>query len=280
MANVYDFYKPNLESEYPVVDGPLSVSTYITAIDGAYSAFRSKVASAHKALSKGADASANGASNGKTSDPKAIFSLQDVDYPVYHSPYGKQVQKGHARVLFNDYLAAPHRPEFAGVPAEYRDLAYAATLADKGVEKTFMGLSKADYAKRVGPSMRCAARCGNMYTASLYGGLASVLSVVDPAEILGKRISMYAYGSGCASSFFTLRVKGDTAHIREKMDLLARLEEISVVPVEEFVQGLKLREENHSAAPYVPQGSPENIWPGAYYLESIDSMHRRKYAVA
>ncbi|KAA1473821.1 hydroxymethylglutaryl-CoA synthase [Dentipellis sp. KUC8613] len=279
MANVYDFYKPNLESEYPVVDGPLSVSTYITAIDGAYSAFRSKVASAHKALSKGADAPP-AAANGKPADPKAIFSLQDVDFPVYHSPYGKQVQKGHARVLFNDYLAAPHRPEFASVPAEYRDLPYGATLADKGVEKTFMALSKADYAARVAPSMRCAARCGNMYTASLYGGLASVLASVAPAALAGKRISMYAYGSGCASSFFTLRVKGDTGHIREKMDLLARLEQMAVVPVEEFVQGLKLREENHSAAPYTPQGSPENIWPGAYYLESIDSMHRRKYAVA
>ncbi|TFY83460.1 hypothetical protein EWM64_g538 [Hericium alpestre] len=276
MANVYDFYKPKLASEYPVVDGPLSISTYITAIDGAYSAYRAKIAAASKALSKGA----NGDAKGKTSDPKAVFSLDDVDYPVYHSPYGKQVQKGHARMLFNDYLSAPHKPEFASVPAEFLDLPYAATLSDKAVEKTFMGITKADYAKRVGPSMRCAARCGNMYTASLYGGLTSVVSVVEPKELLGKRISMYAYGSGCASSFFTLRVKGDTSAIREKMDLLSRLEAVKVVPCEEFVAGLKLREENHNAAPYTPVGSVENVWPGAYYLESIDSMNRRKYAIA
>jgi hydroxymethylglutaryl-CoA synthase len=119
-------------------------------------------------------------------------------------------------------------------------MSYEATLSDKAVEKSFMSLAKADYAKRVSLSMRCASRCGNMYTASLYGGLASLLSVVEPQELLGKRISMYAFGSGCASSFFTLRVKGDTSSIREKMNLLERLESIQVVPCEEFVVGLQV----------------------------------------
>lgn len=277
MANTYDFYKPKLDSEYPEVDGPLSVSTYIAAMDGAYTAFRAKVASASKAL----NGHANGESNGKTSDPKAIFNLKrDVDYPVYHSPYGKQVQKGHARLLFNDYLSSPNSPEYANVPAEFLDLSYKASVSDKSVEKTFMALGKDDYAKRVAPSMRCAARCGNMYTASLYGGLSSVLSVVEPQQLLGKRISMYAFGSGCASSFFTLRVKGDTSEIREKLDLINRLESMKVVPCQEFVDALTLREENHNAAPYKPVGSTDNIWPGTYYLESIDEKYRRKYAIA
>lgn len=97
MANTYDFYKPKLDSEYPEVDGPLSVSTYIAAMDGAYTAFRAKVASSS---SKALSGHANGESSGKTADPKAIFNLKrDVDYPVYHSPYGKQVQKGHARLV-------------------------------------------------------------------------------------------------------------------------------------------------------------------------------------
>jgi hydroxymethylglutaryl-CoA synthase len=96
MDNTYDFYKPKLDSEYPEVDGPLSVSTYIAAMDGAYTAFRAKVASTSRTL----NGHANGESSGKTADPKAIFNLKrDVDYPVYHSPYGKQVQKGHARLV-------------------------------------------------------------------------------------------------------------------------------------------------------------------------------------
>ena len=44
MANVYDFYKPKLDSEYPEVDGPLSVTSYITALDGSYKAYREKIA--------------------------------------------------------------------------------------------------------------------------------------------------------------------------------------------------------------------------------------------
>ncbi|KAI0319832.1 hydroxymethylglutaryl-CoA synthase [Amylostereum chailletii] len=277
MDNTYDFYKPKLSSEYPEVDGPLSISTYIAAMDGAYSAFRSKVAAATKSY-------ANGHTNGeasKTSDPKAIFNLKrDVDYPVYHSPYGKQVQKGHARLIFNDYLSSPSSPEYESVPADFLQLSYKASISDKNVEKAFMALSKSDYAQRVAPSMRCAARCGNMYTASLYGGLASLLSVIEPTEIKDKRISMYAFGSGCASSFFTLRVKGDTSTIRQKLDLLNRLASMTVVPCQEFVTALELREKNHNSAPYTPTGSVENIWPGTYYLEGIDDKFRRKYAVA
>jgi hydroxymethylglutaryl-CoA synthase len=140
-----------------------------------------------------------------------------------------------------DYLSSPHSPEYANVPPEFLDLSYQATIGDKSVEKTFMALGKDDYAKRVAPSMRCAARCGNMYTASLYGGLSSLLSTVEPQQLLGKRISMYAFGSGCASSFFTLRVKGDTSEIREKLDLINRMGTMKVVPCQEFVDSLAVR---------------------------------------
>ena len=32
MRHTYDFYKPDLSSEYPVVDGPLSIKTYFEAL--------------------------------------------------------------------------------------------------------------------------------------------------------------------------------------------------------------------------------------------------------
>jgi hydroxymethylglutaryl-CoA synthase len=137
-----------------------------------------------------------------------------------------------------DYLSSPHSPEYANVPAEFLDLPYKSTITDKTIEKSFMALGKEDYAQRVTPSMRCAARCGNMYTASLYGGLASVLSTVEPQNLKGKRLSMYAFGSGCASSFFTLRVKGDITEIRDKLDLINRLQSMKVVPCQEFVDAL------------------------------------------
>ena len=80
-----------------------------------------------------------------------------------------------------------------------------------------------------------------MYTASLYGGLASLVASVEPEELKDRRISMFAYGSGIASSFFTIRVKGDTTLIREKLDLVNRLASMKVVPCQEYVDSLKVR---------------------------------------
>jgi hydroxymethylglutaryl-CoA synthase len=116
-----------------------------------------------------------------------------------------------------------------------------------------------------------------MYTASLYGGLASLLSSVEPADLKGKTISMFAYGSGFASSFYTMTVKGDTTEIKEKLDLVNRLASMKVVPCQEYVDAMLLREKNHNAGQYTPAGSLDNIWPGAYYLEEIDAKYRRKY---
>jgi len=214
-------------------------------------------------------------------DLKASISLADFDYTVFHSPYGKQVQKGHARLLWNDFISNPQSPIFASIPdhSSILNTPYAKSLLDKGIEKTFINFAKATHATQVEPSMRCAKRCGNMYTASLYGGLASLISTKDAAELLGKRISMFAYGSGAASSFFCIRVKGDTTEMKEKMNLLARLKDMRVVSCQTFVDALKLREENHNAAPYTPVGSIDNLWPGSYYLEAIDNKFRRKYGI-
>ncbi|KAF8448906.1 hydroxymethylglutaryl-CoA synthase [Boletus edulis BED1] len=273
MTNTYDFYKPKLDSEYPEVDGPVSVTTYISALDASYARFREKSARAKKLHL------VNGHANGK-SDKR--FSLDNVDYAVFHAPYGKQVQKGFGRLFYNDFVSSPSAPQFANIPSPDAVLAtsYTASLTDKTLEKTFIAASKATYAKKVEPAMHCSKRLGNMYTASLYGCLASLLSSVEPAELKGKRLSMFAFGSGCASSFFTLRVKGDTAEMREKMDLLERLASMKVVPCQEYVDALSLREKNHNAVDYTPGGSVDNIWPGSFYLASVDSKYRRKYARA
>jgi hydroxymethylglutaryl-CoA synthase len=231
MTNTYDFYKPRLDSEYPEVDGPVSVTTYTSALDAAYSRFREKTAKAKKAQHNG---------YASLKESQTSFSIDDIDYAVFHSPYGKQVQKGLGRLFYNDFLANPSSPYFANVanPESVLATSYTASLTDKNLEKTFIGVSKATYAKKVEPGMACSKRLGNMYTGSLYGCLASVLSSVTPSELLGKRLSMFAFGSGCAASFFTLRVKGDTSEIREKMDLLARLASMKLVPCQEYVDAL------------------------------------------
>jgi hydroxymethylglutaryl-CoA synthase len=230
MSNTYDFYKPNLSSEYPEVDGPVSVVTYTGALDKAYTAYREKVTRLAK------KAALNGNANG---DVKP-FSLDSVDYAIFHSPYGKQAVKGFARVLYNDFLANPSAPAFANVAdAEtYRTLSQSASLSDKNLEKTFIGIGKKSFAEKVDPAMACSKRLGNMYTGSLYGCLASLLSSVDAGTLKGKRFSLYAFGSGCAASFFTAKIKGDVTEIKEKMNLLKRLADMKVVPCQDFVEAL------------------------------------------
>lgn len=44
MEHVYDFYKPDLQSEYPVVDGKLSIQCYLGALDKCYARYRTKAA--------------------------------------------------------------------------------------------------------------------------------------------------------------------------------------------------------------------------------------------
>jgi hydroxymethylglutaryl-CoA synthase len=260
MANTYDFYKPKLDSEYPEVDGPVSVVTYVSALDQSYARFKEKTAKLAKRTQLNGHANghanghtngyanghtnghANGHTNGHTNgtDTKPIFTLDEIDYAVFHAPYGKQVQKGYGRMFYSDFLANPSASQFASIPDPEAILSapYKASLTDKALEKTFIGVSKPTFAKKVEPSMHCSKRCGNMYTASLYGCLASLLSAVEPAELKNKRVSMFAFGSGYASSFFTLRIKGDTSEIREKMDLLNRLKSMKVVPCQEYVDAL------------------------------------------
>lgn len=230
MANTYDFYKPNLSSEYPTVDGPVSVVTYVAALDAAYSTFKDKVAKAAKRKAQ---------VSGKPA-PAEAFSLEDIDYAIFHSPYGKQAVKGHARMLYNDFVTSPTAPRFASVPnpENFLTQSHPASLADKNVEKTFVSLSKASYSKKTDPAMACSKRLGNMYTASLYGCLASLIGTVAPSELEGKRFSLFSFGSGCAASFFTARIKGDTTHIQKALDLKARLDAMTVATPEDFVAAL------------------------------------------
>jgi hydroxymethylglutaryl-CoA synthase len=62
-----------------------------------------------------------------------------------------------------------------------------------------------------------------MYTAGVYSGLISLLSNVPSSELLGRRVGVYSFGSGLASTLFSLRVVGDVSDIASKIDLHARL---------------------------------------------------------
>ena len=67
VAHEYDFYKPDMASEYPTVDGPLSIKCYLQALDKCYGLYKSKVMK----------------QSGKRVD------LNSFDAILFHSPYCK-----------------------------------------------------------------------------------------------------------------------------------------------------------------------------------------------
>ncbi|KAK9478461.1 hydroxymethylglutaryl-coenzyme A synthase C terminal-domain-containing protein [Lipomyces japonicus] len=260
--HAYDFYKPDFTSEYPYVDGHFSLTCYTRALDGAYQAYTRKAAK--KVLSQ---------LNGHIPTGIDRFS-----YAIFHSPTCKLVSKSYARLLYNDYLLNPEAVDFK-VPDEIKSLDYEASLTDKSVEKFFVGAAKTRAAERLTPSITGPTLCGNMYTASVYSSLVSLLSNVDPTDLLNKRVAAFSYGSGLASSFFSFVVKGDTSEIRKQLNFLERLENRVELTPKEYEDYIEQRENAHQKKDFTPVGTIENIVPGAYYLTKVDEKYRREYAI-
>ena len=76
MEHAYDFYKPDVTSEYPVVDGKLSIDCYLRAIDHCQQQLKEK--------------------SGKT--------IKDFDFFCFHTPFSKMVQKSFVRMCNNEQI--------------------------------------------------------------------------------------------------------------------------------------------------------------------------------
>jgi hydroxymethylglutaryl-CoA synthase len=142
--------------------------------------------------------------------------------------------------LYNDYLSNPTAERFADIPSHLKDLPRSETLLNKEVEKAFVTASKDLFKAKTQPSTLTSKKLGNMYAASVYGSLASLLDTVPSAELQGKRVALYSYGSGLAASFFTMKVKGSTEEMQKALNLAERLSKTEVRPCTEYVAALQV----------------------------------------
>ncbi|CCK72099.1 hydroxymethylglutaryl-CoA synthase KNAG_0J00160 [Huiozyma naganishii CBS 8797] len=252
MEHCYDFYKPDLTSEYPYVDGHFSLTCYVKALDKVYESYSKKLGG-------------------------EINVKDHFDYNVFHVPTCKLVTKSYGRLLYNDFKRDPSR--FPEVDAELAKIEYEASLVDKSLEKTFVNVSKSQYEERVKPSLIVPTNTGNMYTASLYASLASLISYVGSDALQNKRIGMFSYGSGLAASLFSCRVVGDISSIANKLDVQEKLQSRQTLTPEQYEQAIHLRESAHLKKAFKPQGSIDHLTKGVYYLTEIDDKFRRSYAV-
>lgn len=127
ISHAYDFYKPEMDSEYPYVDGKLSVVCYLNALDKCYQMYKKKFKSLaihklndlnnNKKLTNGhieSQETKNPLKPDFSSEKETLtngdrdhldeFNLNSAQAFLFHSPYCKLVQKSFARLLWNDYL--------------------------------------------------------------------------------------------------------------------------------------------------------------------------------
>jgi hydroxymethylglutaryl-CoA synthase len=108
-----------------------------------------------------------------------------------------------------------------------------------------------------------------MYTPSLYGGLVSYL--VEEPEPANRHIGLFSYGSGLASSFFSLKIKDGPGLARLMSgisDVKPRLESRQKICPDVFSATMKLREETHHVTPYTPVGDIETLFPETWYQKT------------
>jgi len=252
MEHVYDFYKPVLNSEYPVVDGQLSIQCYLKALDKCYDAYVKKF---HEKIGK-------------------PFLLKDADLFLFHSPYNKLVRKAYARLLFNEFLHHDDEPFFKDVQ-RYKHQQREETYFNRGLNSAFEKLSENQYQKKVDPSTNLGLELGNSYCASLYVNLVSLIENLSD-DLIGKRLLLFSYGSGMAATMFSIIVKSSVEFIKQKQKVAKRLGQRQFIDPSEFTKVLAMREKHLLASSYVPEGSL-NLFPGTFYLEKVDDKYRRYY---
>ncbi|OEL31256.1 Hydroxymethylglutaryl-CoA synthase [Dichanthelium oligosanthes] len=201
MAHVYDFYKPDLASEYPVVDGKLSHTCYLMALDSFYRQFCTKY---EKLVGE-------------------QFSLLLFMHPIYAEKLVAVFV--FINILFMQIIVCSILHIISSVDNDAKEklLPFANLTSEESyhfrdLEKASQQVAKHLYDIKVQPTTLLPKQIGNMYTASLNAALASA----------GQRIIMFSYGIGLTSTLFSLRLNESQypfslTNIASVLDVTAKL---------------------------------------------------------
>jgi len=300
MSHAWDFYKPHLSSPFPVVDGQLSQTCYLSALDICYQRFIQKF-------------------QHKNNKPFTLFGSADIvgaqcteevqsdaDFLLFHAPYNKLVQKSFARLFYlssvlqptvgiNSQITAqldkdqvnyvPAKPSV--LPLNQNDSQYQKSLNCRNLEKTVVTMSKVSYNTKVTPTIALPTRLGNLYTASIYAGLLSLINATPSENLINKRVLCFSYGSGLAASMFSIKIGHgeDVVAMIEKIktvsNIFKRLDERLKKEPSQMSESLNEREELHKLdyENFNPTVDMDLIQSGEYYLVSKDKDGKRVYAV-
>ncbi|KAL3117194.1 hypothetical protein niasHT_007597 [Heterodera trifolii] len=291
--NVYDFYKPigGVSTQFPRVDGPNSVETYLNAVDMCYGRFCEKW---NKKFCTGPPC-----------------SLSDFVAVIFHSPYARLTQKAFSWLSFVDFKRGMMGD---GVTADGDDLsdwdqlsAYKSKSLHEifAVERTksrsdgdrftdkILRMSSRTADAKLNPFLEFSRRIGNMYTPSVYAQLINVFLNTELSEKSnGKRILLFSYGSGCIAAMYSLRFNLCTEKLLTAYGAIkqsakkahARLDQRIRHSPKQFSAALE-RTEQIVAGGETYIETPDDgkrsdgipMFAGTFYLREIDSKQRRFY---
>lgn len=177
-SHVWDFFKPNPATEYPIVQGALSQLCYFQALEDVYERW----------------------------SQKTNYTATSPDYWVFHAPYNKLVQKSYARLFYMDALLKsiiPPEITKEGM-AKWLEIERTESYTDKSLEKFLKDISATAFNEKLTDANYTSQHVGNTYTASVFLGLCSLISRKE--LIPGQLIAVYSYGSGALATLYSLHV--------------------------------------------------------------------------
>ena len=173
----------------------------------------------------------------------------DLDHLVYHMPLESLVRKAHEILL--------------------------------GESGSGNGDAGHSFDRMVAPSLRYCGETGNIFSGTLYAGLAALIDS-DPGPRPGARVGLYSYGSGSCAEFFAGTVAASARSVvgaRRIGSRLAARRRLSMADYERIVL-------EREAKALCPEFTPERDTPAGHYeeayrgsgllvLESVKDYYRR-----
>jgi degradative hydroxymethylglutaryl-CoA reductase len=267
--NAYDFYKPELAHDYPTVDGKLSTDLYIKSLIKCWERLKE-----------------NGA-----------MSLKDFDFFCFHCPFTKQVRKAYLALMFNELKKEKaFAQEFDIDPKQKQKLIELSekniSFYNKKIQQIIKPLFFEEVQNRLEAGLHLPSMVGNIYTGSLYLSLISIFYVNrDQLESLqNKRIMLYSYGSGLASSILQLTISNSNLHTFVNSNRIqTELNSINLLSCSDY---FKLQKENEqifgkkniktvlsdeSTYHHLSADVSKQLWEETYYLRDIGPTYKRQY---
>src|ERR671932_2079494 len=233
IKNEYDFYRP-FGKETPLVNGSYSNLLYLISVRKAFDAYK------EKAIRTGLI---------KLKDGESI--TDHIDFFAVHLPYRKMGEKALAYLLRHEWRHLPRwkyvtkevgmqepQPKDARGTIESILADTKFMKADEQFRRAFMQTSFYNevYEKKMASSLEASAIIGNLYTASMYMGLRSMLEFEykKGTDLEGKRVGFGSYGSGSSAMVFSGVIQPGYKQIVKRMNLEEEMGPRKKVSMEEY----------------------------------------------